>query len=416
MFKRTLISALCITGLLAAMAAAQAPGVDSSGAIVGTVYDSATGNPLQNAQVILSVFLIQGEAIDTVVTGADGAYAFTHLVTGLRTNYGLQVSLQNYRPEMQTGVRLSSGQTDTVDFTLAPVSDTLTPQIGTGTLSGAVYDSAAGTPLQNALVVLSSGFGPLGQVMDSAVTGATGQYLFENINIGIRTIFTVSVTASNYAPQSQSSHFLSDANPSDTVDFYLVKMDTANSWLVYGAVTADSAGGTPLAGALVEIKQAVGSELRYSAKTGQNGEYAILIPMQSMLYEINASLAGYQKTALQQRISGDSTQINLVLETDTTGISIEGNTNGTGADGALSAFPNPFGASSTVALRLNNGDQAHVCVYDVSGKLIRTLAAGYKNAGEYRLRWEPNGISNGLYILKANIGNRTYIKRLLIQK
>jgi 5-hydroxyisourate hydrolase-like protein (transthyretin family) len=410
MNKRKIFAAALIIGLLAGLAAAQGPGQDSSGAIVGTVLDSATGGPLENAEVILSVFLIQGTAIDTVTTGTDGRFAFSDLATGGRNQYGLSVSLQGYISQAQTNIVVGQDETDTVIFYL--VAGT-TPPSDTGSFSGIITDSATGNPLGGALVILSSGFGPMGQIVDSMHTGSDGAYLFEGLSTDGQTNFTLSTTAPNYTPQSVSNLFLTDADPHDTVDFELVVMNASNSWVVYGVITADSTDGAVLEGALVEIKRTMGSELRYSGTTNQDGEYEILIPQFIGGYTVTASLAGYLNAEVQQRIAGDSTEIDLVMETDT-GSGVE--TQAAPLHGSLSVFPNPLNAHAMVVFQLEHSAKVNVGVYSISGRLISTLMRGHADAGSYSAVWAPKGVSNGVYVLKVKLGDQQYSKRLLLTR
>ena len=68
---------------------------------------------------------------------------------------------------------------------------------------------------------------------------------------------------------------------------------------------------------------------------------------------------------------------------------------------ALSAYPNPMQASTTVQLVL--GDQADVMLelFDAQGRLARTLHAGRLAANTHRFKLNAAGLSAGNYVLHA---------------
>jgi hypothetical protein len=83
------------------------------------------------------------------------------------------------------------------------------------------------------------------------------------------------------------------------------------------------------------------------------------------------------------------------------------------------AYPNPFTASTSFAYRVaEGGAPAFVGVFDVAGRLVRTLAAGAQAAGTYTVTWDGSDDSGvrmapGVYFLKARVGGVQNVSRLI---
>ena len=84
---------------------------------------------------------------------------------------------------------------------------------------------------------------------------------------------------------------------------------------------------------------------------------------------------------------------------------------GTPTETSLEAnFPNPFNPSTTIPFDLKEAGFVSLKVYDMSGALVKTLAADFKEAGSYDVIW--NGLNNdgqqvasGQYILQMSAPN-----------
>jgi FlgD Ig-like domain len=72
------------------------------------------------------------------------------------------------------------------------------------------------------------------------------------------------------------------------------------------------------------------------------------------------------------------------------------------APGRLSAArPNPFGASTEVAFALSHEGPVHLDVFDLGGRLVRTLVGGPQPAGTFHVHWD--GANDGGRRLPAGI-------------
>ena len=89
--------------------------------------------------------------------------------------------------------------------------------------------------------------------------------------------------------------------------------------------------------------------------------------------------------------------------------------NTTGVPGELSlptvsrieaVYPNPFNPQTTILLAMRQAGPASVKIYDVQGRLVKTLVDGNLAAGRHELRWtgvDDTGRSmpSGVYVVRA---------------
>jgi len=87
------------------------------------------------------------------------------------------------------------------------------------------------------------------------------------------------------------------------------------------------------------------------------------------------------------------------------------------ADIALSTYPNPITKSATISFNLDDDAQTAINIYSLQGKQVATLVNSELSAGGHAIKWSPNGsISNGIYVMKLNIGGKVFTQKLAIQR
>jgi hypothetical protein len=105
------------------------------------------------------------------------------------------------------------------------------------------------------------------------------------------------------------------------------------------------------------------------------------------------------------------------------GSAVEGLAHGEGA--GIDVFPNPFNPAVTILINWNNVGAAFIksehnilrtpplqlSIYDIHGRKIHCL-----NMINGRYTWNPANQPAGIYILKAEIGNQKYSRKLFLQK
>ena len=80
---------------------------------------------------------------------------------------------------------------------------------------------------------------------------------------------------------------------------------------------------------------------------------------------------------------------------------------------------NPFRDEAVLALMMPRGGRALVQVYDVTGRLIRTLVADELPAGTHRMAWDGRDdhgrpCASGVYLSRASCGDDTDIRKLVL--
>ena len=66
-------------------------------------------------------------------------------------------------------------------------------------------------------------------------------------------------------------------------------------------------------------------------------------------------------------------------------------------------FPNPTRDASTIRFEIPEASAVRVDVYDVTGRLVTTLADGEMRAGTHDLRWDTRGVAAGSYVYRLQV-------------
>ena len=79
-------------------------------------------------------------------------------------------------------------------------------------------------------------------------------------------------------------------------------------------------------------------------------------------------------------------------------------------------YPNPFNPATKINFQLNKSGFVKLSVYDSKGNLVRNLINDKKNAGEYSVDFNGNGLSSGVYFYKLDVNGISEIKRMIMLK
>ncbi|MFH0922152.1 MAG: DNRLRE domain-containing protein, partial [Fibrobacterota bacterium] len=85
----------------------------------------------------------------------------------------------------------------------------------------------------------------------------------------------------------------------------------------------------------------------------------------------------------------------------------------------LAIFPNPFNPISRVTVFLTKDTFVRLHVYNISGKLIRTISEGRFNRGAHPFIWDGrddvgNPVSSGIYLVKVFAGGNSILAKGLL--
>jgi hypothetical protein len=86
-------------------------------------------------------------------------------------------------------------------------------------------------------------------------------------------------------------------------------------------------------------------------------------------------------------------------------------------------YPNPFNPSTTLSYTVPAGEERAVSleVYDVRGKMLRTLFRGTRGSGVYKVRWDGRDargmeVGGGVYLARLHSGKETSIRKMTLVK
>ncbi len=92
----------------------------------------------------------------------------------------------------------------------------------------------------------------------------------------------------------------------------------------------------------------------------------------------------------------------------------------------LSNYPNPFNPETWIPYQLAEAAGVDVKIYDVSGRLVRTISVGFKPIGYYLTReraayWDGRNetgepVSSGVYFLQLVAGDFSATQRIVVLK
>jgi hypothetical protein len=79
-------------------------------------------------------------------------------------------------------------------------------------------------------------------------------------------------------------------------------------------------------------------------------------------------------------------------------------------------YPNPFNPSTDIRYSLAASGNVMLTVYDVQGRLVKTLVDEARTAGSYQVRFEATNLPSGIYFARLQVGAFTQTKPLMLMK
>lgn len=77
-------------------------------------------------------------------------------------------------------------------------------------------------------------------------------------------------------------------------------------------------------------------------------------------------------------------------------------------------YPNPFNNSTVIPFTVNRTSKVTLSVYDISGRLVKTLHDGTIAAGHHEIAWSGEGATSGVYFYALNSGSERYIGKMTL--
>ena len=87
----------------------------------------------------------------------------------------------------------------------------------------------------------------------------------------------------------------------------------------------------------------------------------------------------------------------------------------------LPAFPNPFNPSTELTFTLPEAAEVQLAIYNLSGQLVRTLAAGQKGASIHKVTWDAKAesglrVAGGIYLAVFQANDFVAQKKLVLAR
>ena len=82
----------------------------------------------------------------------------------------------------------------------------------------------------------------------------------------------------------------------------------------------------------------------------------------------------------------------------------------------LSSFPNPFNPSTTISFSLAQTSEVNVSIFDITGRLVQTLAEERFTAGEHSLLFDGSALSSGIYFARLQAAAITCTQKMVLLK
>ncbi|MBD3168924.1 MAG: T9SS type A sorting domain-containing protein [candidate division Zixibacteria bacterium] len=79
-------------------------------------------------------------------------------------------------------------------------------------------------------------------------------------------------------------------------------------------------------------------------------------------------------------------------------------------------YPNPFNAATVIEYEIPSDCRVKLEVYNIMGQLIGQLVDEYQQAGNYKVNWNGESFSSGIYFYKLTTGDKQVTKRMTLLK
>ena len=83
---------------------------------------------------------------------------------------------------------------------------------------------------------------------------------------------------------------------------------------------------------------------------------------------------------------------------------------------SLSIYPNPVSTSTTVSFYVEETKNVSLKIFDVSGRLVTTLADASFEEGDYEITWNAAEVNSGIYFLRMEAGDYSVTEKLSVVK
>ena len=79
-------------------------------------------------------------------------------------------------------------------------------------------------------------------------------------------------------------------------------------------------------------------------------------------------------------------------------------------------YPNPFNPSTAIQYSIPESGNVKLKVFNSIGEEVATLVNNYKEAGSYKVTFNANGLSSGIYYYKLSSNGFNQVKKMILLK
>lgn len=79
-------------------------------------------------------------------------------------------------------------------------------------------------------------------------------------------------------------------------------------------------------------------------------------------------------------------------------------------------YPNPFNPSTTIRFTIPNSRFTSLIIYNLLGQQVATLVNEMKQAGQYEVKWDAEGLASGVYLYRLEAGEFRETKRMVLMR
>ncbi len=84
-------------------------------------------------------------------------------------------------------------------------------------------------------------------------------------------------------------------------------------------------------------------------------------------------------------------------------------------------YPNPFNPITNIGFAISDLGFVQLKVYDITGRLVKTLVSGNRAAGNYNVQWDATNsagekVGSGIYFYKLTVGDFQQVKKMMLIK
>ena len=79
-------------------------------------------------------------------------------------------------------------------------------------------------------------------------------------------------------------------------------------------------------------------------------------------------------------------------------------------------YPNPFNPSTVISYSLPSASNVKLIVYNSLGQTVKVIENGFKNAGNYSIKFNAAELPSGIYFYKLETGQFSQVKKMMVIK